>query len=306
MTSLLLLGLLPLIIAVLGWALWTPDLRRAVLLARYAGPHDAVFEIAGIRLWVRDQGDPSAPPIVMLHGFGASLQTWDRWCEALVSAHRILCFDLPGFGLTGPDPTGSYSDERSLLILAALLQHIGLERVDLVGHSLGGRYAWEFAAKFPHSVRRLVLVSPDGFAGNAPAFVLNAGPPAWPPLLRYTMPKILLWVDLAIAYGNPRRLRGAIVARYDDMLRAPGVRAALLARWSQIRVSDPRSTLATVSAPTLIVWGTRDRIVRPSQAQEFASAIPSSQIEWLAGVGHLPQEELPLQSVAIVAKFLRP
>jgi pimeloyl-ACP methyl ester carboxylesterase len=305
MTPLLLLGLLPLTLAVLGWALWTPDLKRTELLARYAGAHDAVVELAGIRLWVRDQGDPSAPPVVMLHGVGASLQTWESWGEALASAHRVLCFDLPGFGLTGPDPTGSYSDEHSLAVLAALLHHFGLERVDLIGHSLGGRYAWEFAAKFPQSVRRLVLVAPDGFAGNAPAFVLNAGPPAWAPLLRYVMPKILVWLDLGIAYGDPRRLRGAIVARYYDMLRAPGVRASLLARWSQIHTSDPRSTLATISAPTLIVWGTRDRIARPSEAQQFASSIPNSHIEWLAGAGHLPQEEVPLQSVASVAKFLR-
>ena len=65
--------------ALVGWALWTPDLHRRLLLSRYSGVNDSVVEVAGIRLQVRDQGHPSAPPMVMLHGLGASLQTWEKW-----------------------------------------------------------------------------------------------------------------------------------------------------------------------------------------------------------------------------------
>ena len=291
--------------ALVGWALWTPDLHRRLLLSRYSGVNDSVVEVAGIRLQVRDQGHPSAPPVVMLHGFGASLQTWESWADSLSREHRVVCFDLPGFGLTGPDPTGTYSDERSLAILAALMEHLGLCCVDLVGHSLGGRYAWQFAAEHPHRVRRLVLVAPDGFASGFPAHLLGAGPPAWAPMLRYILPKFLVWLDLAIAFGDPRRLRWAMVTRYFDMLRAPGVRSALLARWSQIHMLDPRPTLASIRVPTLLVWGTRDRLAPASQAYGLKSAIPGSQIEWIAGVGHMPQEELPLQTIAIVAAFLK-
>ena len=213
--------------------------------------------------------------------------------------------DLPGFGLTGPDPTGSYSDERSLEFLAALLQHMGLDCVDLVGHSLGGRYPWKFAAEHPQRVRRLVLVAPDRYASGVPAHLLGAGPPAWAPMLRYILPKSLVWLDLAIAFGDPRRLRGATVNRYFDMLRAPGVRSALLTRWSQIHLSDPGPILAAIHAPTLLVWGTRDRLAPASQGYKFKSAILDSQIEWIAGAGHMPQEEVPLQSVASVADFLK-
>ena len=291
------------LLACLGtaWALWTPDLRRSSLLAKYRVDGDRDVDVAGIRLFLRDVGLRSAPPVVLLHGFGASLQSWDGWAQQLAATHRVICFDLPGFGLTGRDPSGRYSVERGLEVLLALLVRLGLERIDLVGHSLGGHYAWAFAARYPQRVRRLVLVAPDGFDDTK---FVTSHLPALAPLIRHVMPKFLIWVDLAVCYGAPGRLTGAIVTRYSDMLRAPGVRAALLARWSQIRYVDPRPGLARVRTPTLIVWGTRDRILPPSQAQRYAALVAGSSIRWIEGVGHLPQEEAPLESAAPVVEFL--
>ncbi len=92
--------------------LYTPDASRAALEAKYAPPPSVFMQVSGVRLHVRDTGPKTAPAVIFLHGFGSSLQTWDDWAKDLEPDHRVIRFDLPGFGLTGPDPSGDYSDAR--------------------------------------------------------------------------------------------------------------------------------------------------------------------------------------------------
>jgi pimeloyl-ACP methyl ester carboxylesterase len=136
-------------VALLGalWWLWTPDRPRAALEARHAAPPSAFVEVEGVRFHLRDTGPRDAPAVLLLHGFGSSLHTWEDWARAMEAERRVVRLDLPGFGLTGADPTGDYSDTRAVLLLAALLDRLGLPRVDLVGSSMGGRIAWRFAAE---------------------------------------------------------------------------------------------------------------------------------------------------------------
>jgi len=154
-------------VVLLGGGIWlyTPDKPRAALEATYATPPSAFVEIAGVRLHLRDTGPRDAPALVMLHGFGSSLHTWDDWAALLEPDHRVIRIDVPGFGLTGADPTGDYTDARSMALLLALLDRLGVQRATFIGNSMGGRIAWAFAAAHPDRVAKLVLVSPDGFAG---------------------------------------------------------------------------------------------------------------------------------------------
>src|SRR4051812_45564561 len=101
-------------IVLIAGAIWlyTPEKSRSVLEARYLNAPTDYVDAAGVRLHVRDSGPREAPALVMLHGFGSSLHTWEPWAQALGRAHRVIRFDLPGAGLTGPDPTGDYSDSR--------------------------------------------------------------------------------------------------------------------------------------------------------------------------------------------------
>ena len=94
----------------------------------------------------RDQGRRDGPTIVMVHGFAASLHTWEPWAQALSRTHRVVRFDLPGSGLSAPDATGDYADMRSMQLLAALMDTLGVQRATLIGNSMGGRIAWSFAA----------------------------------------------------------------------------------------------------------------------------------------------------------------
>ena len=130
-----------LVIVVLCYWLWTPDRDRAAMEARYANTPDDFIEVAGIRLHVRDSGPKSAPAVILLHGFGSSLHTWEDWAQALSRDMRVIRFDLPGAGLTGPDPKGDYTDTRALEILNALMDKLGVARASLVGNSIGGRIA---------------------------------------------------------------------------------------------------------------------------------------------------------------------
>lgn len=285
--------------------LYAPDKPRPVLEASYlAAPTDYV-EVVGLRLHVRDSGPKDAPAIVMMHGFGSSLHTWDAWAQALGGGHRVIRFDLPGFGLTGPDPTGDYSDRRSLEVLSALMDRLGVARVSLIGNSIGGRIAWRYAAENPARVDRLVLISPAGFASPGSGYGRKPTVPSWVRLLRFILPTAFVRMSLAPAYGDPARLTDALVARYRDLMLAPGVRDAMIARMEQAVVDDPDPLLRRIRAPTLLLWGERDAMIPVGNAADYAARIPGSRIASLPGLGHVPQEEAPEVSIGPVVEFLR-
>ncbi len=295
-----------LLTALVGGGAWlyTPDRSRSWLEARYAGGADTYPDVAGIRLHLRQSGPPDAPALILLHGFGSSLQTWDGWAGRLSTTCRVIRFDLPGFGLTGADPTGDYSDRRGVQVLAALMDRLGIRRAGLVGNSLGGKLAWQFALQHPDRVDRLVLISPDGFA--SPGFEYGRKPrlPFTVRLLPFILPRPLLRMSLAPAYGDPGRLDPATVTRYRELMRAPGVRRAMVARMAQVMLEDPVPLLRRIRTPTLLLWGERDAMIPPSNAADYARAIPGSRLVMLPGLGHVPFEEAPERSLRPVLQFL--
>lgn len=147
-------------------------------------PNDLITA-AGATLHMRVDGPVDAPVVIFLHGFGASLHTWDGWTNGLATDFRVIRFDLPGAGLSPPDPTGQYTDDRAIELIEALMARHDLESAAFIGHSLGGRIAVAFAVHAPRRVERLVLVAPDGYASpfssmdNAPASPFS---PVWRPM----------------------------------------------------------------------------------------------------------------------------
>ncbi len=302
--ALLLVAVLCVGLIALGFWLWTPDRPRAELEAKYLASPGDIIEVAGTRLHVRDTGPKDEPAVVMLHGFGASLHTFEPWAEALSADHRVIRFDLPGAGLSEPDPTGLYTDARSMEILLALLDRLGIARASLVGHSIGGRLAWSFAAAHPERVDRLVLIAPDGFA--SPGF--DYGKPPETSFLvksmRYVLPKPMLRASLAPAYGDPKALTDATVDRYYDLMLAPGVRAAMIARMEQTVRHDPRPALRTITAPVLLVWGSDDAMIPAINAQDYLRDLPDARLATFTGLGHVPHEEAPDETLVPVKAFL--
>jgi pimeloyl-ACP methyl ester carboxylesterase len=297
-------GVLVAALAVLGVWAWAPDRSRAELEASYLGPADEYREVSGVRLHLRDSGPKDAPPILLLHGFGSSLQTWEPWAQELAKHYRVIRLDLPGAGLSGPDPRDDYSDARTLQVLDALLDELGIARATMVGNSLGGRLAWKYAATRPRRVARLILISPDGFA--SPGFEYGKQPeiPLTLKLMTIFLPKSLLRMSLEPAYGDKSHLSDALVTRYYDLLLAPGVRAAMLARMQQSVLVEPTALLGRIEAPTLLLWGERDRMIPFANSRDYLQAIPHSRLVSFPQLGHVPHEEDPATSLAPVLTFL--
>ena len=289
----------------LAFFLWTPDRDRMSLEALYLQSPTDIVQLQEQRLHVRDTGPKDAPAILMIHGFGASLHTWEPWAQALSRTHRVVRFDLPGSGLSDPDPQGDYRDARTMALLQALLDQRGIARAHIIGHSIGGRMAWTFAAQHPQRVERLVLLAPDGFAGPGSAYGQTPDVPAAMGLMRYALPRPLLRMNLAPAYANPETLSDAMTTRYHDLMRAPGSRQALLSRLQQTVLVDPVPLLRTIRAPTVLLWGEKDAFIPVTNAADYLRALPNATLLTLPGVGHVPQEEAVQDGLAAVQKFLQ-
>ncbi len=287
-----------------GMWLYTPDKPRAALEAEYAGPPSEFIPIAGLRLDVRDTGPRDAPVVILLHGLGSRRPTWAPWAKTLSERFRVIRYDLPGFGLTGADPTGDYSDSRSVAVLAALMDALSVTHASLIGNSMGGKLAWQFAAAYPDRVEKLVLISPDGYASPGFEYGKKAKVPMVAKVLPYTLPTFLLRMNLAPAYGDSSRLTDATVKRYRDLMLAPGVRRALLERTAQVMLEPPDPMLRRIEAPTLLVWGEKDRLIPFSNAQDYLKAIPNVRLVSFPTLGHVPQEEEPVRSLVPVETFL--
>ena len=285
--------------------LWTPDKSKAELEKTYGSPQTAYVSALGVQLHYQDTGpSKNATPILFLHGFGASLQTWDTWAQALSEDHRVISVDLPGFGLTGEDPSGIYTDQRSVEVLEAFLKRLQIPKVVLVGNSMGGKLAWQFAARYPNQVSKLVLISPDGYASPGMEYGKKPEIPAIAELYRYFFSKEFLAMNLEPAYATPNTLNDALVNRYYDLMLAPGVRGAILARMQQTVLQDPVPSLASIQVPTLLIWGEKDAFIPISNSNEYLKVMPNAKRVSLPNIGHLPQEEQPSIGLQVLKEFL--
>lgn len=283
----------------------TPDLSRQSLEDQYAQAPSQFINIKGLRVHFRDTGERTAPVVVLLHGFGSSLQTWDEWSSVLDKNYRVVRLDLPGFGLTGATPEHDYSDRADVERLADFLNAIGVSRSTVVGHSMGGRIAWNFASTYPSHVDRLVLIAPDGFP--APGQTLGERPydVGWlGDLIQFFMPKFLVKKSLEPAFFDASNVKDELLDRYYDLLRAPLVRQSILQRMRQTVNSDPVDRLKNITSPVLLLWGEVDRMIPCVNSQDYSRALAHSRTVILPEAGHLLQEENPQIALKVMLDFL--
>lgn len=286
-------------------AIRQPDMPLAELKARYAN-HASVFaEIGGMPVHYRDEG--SGPPLLLLHGTASSLHTWDGWAEALGSDFRILRMDLPGFGLTGPSPERDYTIDAYVAWLDTFVSRLGLDSFHIAGNSLGGHIAWRYALAHPERVERLVLVDAAGYPRTTPQpppFAIRlARVPVVNRVLTFAAPKGLYRQSVLDVYGDPARVTGPLVQRYFELSLRPGNRQAFVDRARTDRAvagDDP----GRVSQPTLVIWGSEDRWIDVADGEAFARDIPDARLVVFDGAGHVPMEEIPRPSAAVVREFL--
>ncbi len=138
------------------------------LTTRWAQPPSTFINIDGMQVHIRDEGPANAAhTIVLIHGTGASLHTWDGWSHTLSEHYRVIRFDLPAFGLTGPEPDNNYTIERYVDVVIKVLDALNVERATLAGNSLGGYIAWATAVLYEERVSKLILIDASGYPYEA-------------------------------------------------------------------------------------------------------------------------------------------
>ncbi|NCP65681.1 MAG: alpha/beta hydrolase [Paraglaciecola sp.] len=302
------LCLLVVVVAVFVALNWQPDRSVEQLSARWAKPPSQFIAINGMQVHLRDEGPVDDPrPIVLLHGTSSSLHTWDAWVDALKGEHRVIRFDLPGFGLTGPEPTGLYAIEHYAAFVVAVLDQLGVEQVTLGGNSLGGYIAWATTVLYPQRVVQLILVDASGYPFEAESLPLAfkiAQTPILNKLMRFVLPRSVVKRSVENVFGDPALVTPALVDRYFEISTRAGNRGALVARFEQTQPGEFSSRVKEITVPTLILWGQLDHLIPVSLAERFHQDIANSRVAIFAELGHVPQEENPQVTVNALKRFL--
>jgi pimeloyl-ACP methyl ester carboxylesterase len=289
-----------------------PNRAVETLVARWAPPPSDFVEVKGQLVHLRDEGPRDDPaPIVLIHGTSASLHTWEGWAQALKGQRRVVSFDLPGFGLTGPFvgqyTPDDYRGDTLARFVIDLLDARGIRRAVLAGNSLGGEVAWRVATLAPERVDKLVLIDASGHAFQPIELPLGfrlSRLPVFSHLSEWFLPRAVVEDSVCSVYGEPARVTPALVDRYFELTLREGNRRALRLRMQQLQMGEDIGRLPGIKAPTLVLWGGRDRLIPPTTAQQFTRAIPGSQLVMFPALGHVPHEEDPAATVAVVKDFL--
>ena len=285
-----------------------PDRPVEDLKARWAPPPSQFVQIAGMSVHLRDEGPREDPlPIVLLHGTGASLHTWEGWARALKDEHRVISYDMPGFGLTGPAPDANYTIENYVRVLVAVLDQVGVQRCVLAGNSLGGYVAWAAAVLEPGRIARLVLVDAGGYPYESTSVPLGfriARTPLLRTLMKDVLPRSIIESSVQNVFGDPAKVTPGLIDRYFDLTTRAGNRQALGERFRQTQPGALAERVPEIKVPTLILWGGRDRLIPPSLGDRFQQEIAGSTLSVFEDLGHVPQEEDPAATVAVLKDFL--
>ena len=281
-----------------------PDKSVEELSRLYTDEESEWVEMHGMSVHYKKEG--SGPVLVLIHGTGASLHTWDEWAERLDDSLTVYRMDLPAFGLTGPEPNGNYSMQMYVDFVDAFAQRMQLDSFAIGGNSLGGAIAWSYTVDHPDKVSKLLLLDSAGYphegASDALAFKI-ASNPILRPIMRQITPKSYIRQNLEQVYGDDSKITDELVTRYHDMALREGNRRAFIDR-VHTEHKDISGRISEIECPTLIMWGSEDTWTPVEDAAKFNRDISNSTMIMYDGVGHVPMEEIPQRSAEDAMDFL--
>jgi pimeloyl-ACP methyl ester carboxylesterase len=304
-------GILAALILLIGafvFSTWAPDRPVSELKSRWAPPPSVFINVGGMNVHLRDEGPrDDSKPIVLLHGTSSSLHTWEGWVQTLKDQRRVIRFDLPGFGLTGPSPDNLYTIKSYVRFLIAMLDRLGVQRCVLVGNSFGGYVSWVTVVEHPDRVEKLILVDSAGYlfqSTSVPIGFRIARIPVLNRLAANMLPRGLIESSLKNVYGDPSKITPGLIDLYFDITLREGNRRTLVEQFKQAPLGEMAHRIREVKVPTLILWGGRDRLIPPEIGERFHREIIGSQLVMFNDLGHVPQEEDPARTVAVAKQFL--
>lgn len=271
--------------------------------------HDRYVEVMGARVRYRVEG--SGPPVILIHGIGASLEFWQWTVPALREGYATYAFDFPGFGLSDPVPA-AVTPEGAASAALAFMDAVGVERAALVGSSLGGAIATLAAGTAPDRCSALVLAGPAGF-GTGVILTFRLMTARWVGEAVLALIRRYPRLGLRDSFADQRRIPEVLVEVTRRNAARPVTGQTLLqtlrtsATLRGIRpevVERLRGIAARITSPTLIVWGTRDRIIPPDQAAVAGRTIQGAHVHMMPGIGHLPFIEDAAAFNAVMTAFL--
>ena len=300
-----------LIVFLLSFSLFiSSDLLRSDMVEKYRSDTSFFYRLpSGAMAHIRDEGNRDGPPLFLIHGSNASLHTWEPWVEELGDRYRLISFDLPGHGLTGQTAEDDYSIDAMVRFTKQIADLFKLDRVTLAGNSMGGAVALKFALDYPRNTEALVLVSPAGMPRDAEDTAVGAfrlTDKAWGrALMRYVTPKFAAGSTLRGVVADPDNfVTDEMVTRYWELLRMTGSREATIKRFSIPR-RPFANRLDDIRAPTLILWGQQDPLIKVKYGIRMNGAIAGSLLKIYPQAGHLAHEEIPTVTATDTRRFFR-
>ena len=303
--------LLPLLVVVVGFCAlnWRSDLPLSELKQKYTNSESEFVKIDGMQVHYRDEGSSlDSVPIVLIHGTGSSLHTWEGWVKALKENHRIITFDLPAYGLTGPNPTGDYSQDYYVSFVDKLLTRLSIKKCVLGGNSLGGGITWAYSLAHPERVQKMILVDAGGYSmtsKSVPIAFQLARMPVLSSLFQYVTPRSVIENSIRNVYVQDDLITDGLVNRYYDLALREGNRKAFIDRMKISIVSDKYLKIKTLTIPTLIIWGKQDGLIPIAVGEQFHQDLANDTMVVFKNLGHTPMEEDPESTVKVVINFLK-
>ncbi len=262
----------------------------------YAKAPSKFIVINNTRIHYRDEG--SGPVIVLLHGVLASLHTWDIWANDLTRDHRVIRFDVPAFGLTGKVDNDQYDLENYLSIMDQFFKELNIpEPFVIVGNSLGGYLAWNYAVKYPQRISKLALLDAGAYPQELPSVMSLMIAPIVRSLPASMTPDFMVKKNVESVYGDPSRIKPGILKLYKDINLYPGTKEASVKLFQNLKtlIHNEPVLLKTLKMPVLVMWGEKDIWVPYNP--RWKVDLPQAKYIIYPGVGHVPMEEIPEQSV---------
>ncbi len=288
-----------------GFILYTPDKNIEKLKEIYTDEESKFVQIQGMDVHYKIEGE--GMPLLLLHGTGSSLHTWDDWAAIMDDSFKIVRLDLPAYGLTGPRPDRDYRISGYISFLSEFVKSINLDSFHIAGNSFGGELAFIYAAQHPNKVGKLVLLDPAGIERNdsvePPMIFKLAQNPFMSLILKKVTPVYFVKNNILEVFSNDAMVTDVMVKRYHDMATRKGNREAFVDRINS-PFEPTQKYLSLLEEPTLIMWGEDDEWIPFEDAAIMDLLIPNSRVVSYPNVGHIPMEEYPIQSAADAMIFL--